>query len=158
LVLGVAAWAASGAAPDAAGTVFYYLAAYAFMSNGAFLFLRFSGLSERSQLRGYARRRPAQAAAFAALLLALAGIPPTAGFLAKFLVLWDAVKAGYVFAALAAGLASLAALGYYLGMLRDMCFEAPEGAEPEPPRGSAWLWACALPPAALGAAPWLARR
>jgi NADH-quinone oxidoreductase subunit N len=42
-----------------------------------------------------ARRRPWLAAAMTIFLLALAGLPPTAGFLGKILILSSSVDAGY---------------------------------------------------------------
>jgi NADH-quinone oxidoreductase subunit N len=105
----------------------FYLAAYLAMSSGAFLWLGASGCAERADLRGYAAAHPASAAVLAILLLSLAGIPPTGGFAAKFLILWEAVKAGLYGPALLAGLASLTALGYYLALIRDMYFEDYNG-------------------------------
>jgi NADH-quinone oxidoreductase subunit N len=158
LVLGVGAWAALGAHPAAAVAVYFYLVSYLFMSTGAFCFLRVSGLRTRADLRGYARKEPLLAALFAALLLALAGIPPTAGFLGKLLVFWDAIKARAYAPVAAAGLAALVALGYYLALLRAMYFEEPSKAA-QPGTASlaekVLLAACALPAAALGAFPWL---
>jgi len=116
MLLGVGAWAAQGATAAGAVSVYFYLAAYAFMSNGAFAFVRASGVSTRAELRGYAKREPRLAALFVALLLSLGGVPPTAGFLAKLLVLWDAVRAGLYPAALVGALAALVSLGYYLGL------------------------------------------
>lgn len=155
LILGVGAWAAQGASRERAAVVFFYLAAYLLMNNGAFLFLKASGLSTRGELRGYALRQPALAALFAVLLLALAGIPPTAGFLAKFFIFWEAIKAGLYVPVVLAGLASLVSLGYYLGLIRDMYLEESSGV-PLPAAGSPYLvWICAVPVAVLGLAPWL---
>lgn len=162
MLLGVGAWAAQGATASGAVAVYYYLAAYVFMSNGVFAFLRASGLSTRAELRGYAKREPRLAALFAILLLSLGGVPPTAGFLAKLLVLWDAVRAGLYGAALIGGLSALISLGYYLGLIRDAYFEEPSGELPEAsaaarhkPSERLVLLACALPAAVLGLAPWL---
>jgi NADH-quinone oxidoreductase subunit N len=46
--------------------------------------------------RGLARRRPWLAAAMTVFLLALAGLPPTAGFLGKILILSSSVASGYL--------------------------------------------------------------
>ncbi len=156
LILGVGAWAAQGALPIGASAIFFYLAAYLFMSNGAFAFLAVSGARTRADLKGYGAAEPLKAAMFGALLLALAGIPPTAGFLAKLLIFWEAVKAGLYWPLAGASLGALLSLGYYLGLIQDMFFEeagaplkASKGA------GSSVIWACALPAAVLGLAPWL---
>ena len=125
------------------------------------VFLRASGLSTRAQLRGYAQREPRLAALFAVLLLSLGGIPPTAGFLAKFLILWEAMKAGLYGAATAGALAALVSLGYYLALMRDAYFEEPQGEPParqlaaHEPSERLLLLACAIPAALLGLAPWL---
>lgn len=156
LILGVGAWAAQGALSSGAAAIFFYLAVYVFMSNGAFSFLRASGIRTRAQLRGYAAKEPVKAALFAALLLAMAGIPPTAGFLAKFLIFWEAVKAGLYAPAAGCGLAALVSLGYYLGLVSDMYFEEARAEEAVPACGGGpVVWACAVPAAVLGMAPWL---
>lgn len=157
LTLGVAAWAAQGAAPERAAALLFYLGSYALMSNGAFVFLKISGARTRADLRGFASREPALAALFAVILFALAGIPPTAGFLAKLLIFWEAIKAALYAPVACAGLAALAALGYYLGLLRAMYLEdgdAPPLAR-APLSARLALAACAVPAAALGLAPWL---
>jgi NADH-quinone oxidoreductase subunit N len=161
MLLGIGAWAAQGASAPGAVAVYFYLVAYAFMSNGVFCFLRASGLSTRAELKGYAAREPRLAALFALLLLSQGGIPPTAGFLAKLLVLWDAVRAGLYGAAVAGALAALISLGYYLGLIRDAYFEEAGGELPQAARGRHTpserivLLACAIPAAVLGLAPWL---
>ena len=152
LVLGVGAWAAQRCEPAAAAPLFFYGLVYLFMSNGAFLFLRHSGLSQRGDAAGYGKMRPIPAALFAVLLLSLAGIPPTGGFLAKLLIFWEAVKAGLYLPVAMAALASLVGLGYYLGLVRDMFFDEPVWRASEPEAGAVrWLlwsapwgrgWAC----------------
>lgn len=154
LILGVGAWSARGLASDGATALLFYLAAYAFMSNGAFAFLRASGCRTRAELAGYAGRSPWVAAGFAGLLFSLAGIPPTGGFFAKFLVLWQAVQAGLLGPAAFAAVSSLASLGFYLGLVRLMYFEEPAGAAPAPGRGAGLVVALAAGAVLLGLAPW----
>jgi NADH-quinone oxidoreductase subunit N len=78
----------------------YYLVAYAFMNLGAFAVA--AALSDDGEqgsrlasYRGLARRRPFAAAAMTVFLVALAGLPPTAGFLGKILILSSSALAGY---------------------------------------------------------------
>jgi NADH-quinone oxidoreductase subunit N len=78
----------------------FYLAAYAFMNLGAFAVA--ASLSEDGEegsrlanYRGLGRRRPLVAAMMTFFMLALAGFPPTAGFLGKVLILSSSVNAGY---------------------------------------------------------------
>ena len=82
----------------------YYLTAYAFMNLGAFAVMAAVSREgeDGAQLRSYhglARRHPWLAAAMTVLLLALAGLPPTAGFLGKILILATSVSTGYVWLA-----------------------------------------------------------
>lgn len=159
MVLGVGAWAALGAAPASAAAVYYYLAAYVFMSNGAFLFLRVSGAKDRGDIKGLSAVDGTAALLFSALLLAQGGIPPAAGFLGKLLIFWEAIKAGAYGPVVAAGFASLLALGYYLSLVRDMYFEPSPSAKAAPNAAPFFdkmiLAACAAPAAVLGLAPWL---
>lgn len=79
----------------------FYLAAYTFMNIGAFgVAATLSDESEQGAnlmaYRGLGRRRPFTAAAMTFFLLALAGLPPTAGFLGKILILSTSANAGYV--------------------------------------------------------------
>jgi NADH-quinone oxidoreductase subunit N len=82
----------------------YYLTAYLFMNLGAFgvIALLSRDRDEGSSLvafAGLSQRKPWAAAAMAFFLLALAGLPPTAGFTGKILILATAVDAGYVWLA-----------------------------------------------------------
>ncbi len=94
----LAAFRASGGAPAAAPlgpgaiAVTFYLAAYFVTIMGAFgiVSVLSNGEKEPSTIdsyRGLFWRRPVLAAIFSAMLLSLAGIPLTAGFLAKFYVI-----------------------------------------------------------------------
>ncbi len=156
LILGVGAWQLLGRSPAGIAALLIYLGAYAFMSNGAFVFLQASGVSTRAELKGYASRRPLLAASFGLILFALGGVPPTGGFVAKLLMLWLAVRAGLVWPVLIAALSALVSLVYYLGLVRDMAFEeAPAGDPPADGPASARLVVavCALGALLLGAAP-----
>ncbi|MBI4346598.1 MAG: NADH-quinone oxidoreductase subunit N [Elusimicrobia bacterium] len=173
LLLGVWAWnelrPAAGGGP-ASPSVFVYAAAYLFMSTGAFLALRLGGLTDRRQLAGFAARRPSLAAFLALMLLSLASIPPTGGFLAKLLVFWDAIKAGGAWLAVVAAANSIVGLAYYFALIRDL-YLSPAGAEtakdpgPIPLVGGTLALACAIPTFILGlwpgawelAARWLER-
>jgi NADH-quinone oxidoreductase subunit N len=78
----------------------FYLGAYTFMNLGAFgviaLMLKDAdGSVSLGNFAGLAYRRPWLAAAMTFFLLALAGLPPTAGFTGKILILASSVSAGY---------------------------------------------------------------
>ena len=120
------------------------LGAYAFMSNGVFAFIKHSGLSTRTQLKGRGAAMPAAAAAFTILLFALGGIPPTGGFIAKLLLLWRAVDAGMLWPAAIGALSALISLSYYLGMTRELWFDqADASVAVETGRGASLVIACA---------------
>ncbi|MBI2789489.1 MAG: hypothetical protein HYX59_12470 [Elusimicrobia bacterium] len=155
LILGVGAWAASGRSSEGVSALLFFLGAYAFMSNGTFAFIRYSGLETRAQLKGRGAAMPAAAAAFTILLFSLGGIPPTGGFMAKLLLLWRAVDADLYWPAAAGAVSALISLAYYLGMTRELWLEAPHGPEPKTGPGAPLVIACAVGVVLLGAAPWL---
>lgn len=145
------------------GTLFYLLV-YAFMSLGAFGVL---ALVERrshksmtvADLRGFGRRYPVPAGMFGLFLLSLAGIPPTAGFAAKFAVFRAGVEAGQVVLVVIAVVSSLIAAFFYVRVIVAMFMEdEPEevaaGPELAPTTGvSAGLAAAAAAVVVLGVRP-----
>ena len=87
----------SGTADGASATMTYAFV-YAFMTLGAFGVV--VGLGERGEswtvIAAWPRRAPWTAALMFLFLLSLTGIPPTAGFAAKFGVILSAVRAGHI--------------------------------------------------------------
>lgn len=82
----------------------FYFVAYTFMNLGAFsvVALLSDETEEGSHLAAFAglgQRRPLLAAAMTLFLLALAGLPPTAGFVGKILILSSSLGAGFVWLA-----------------------------------------------------------
>lgn len=157
LVLGVGAWARMGQSSSAAAAILFYLGVYALMSNGTFGFLAATGLETRSQLKGYAKRQPGLALAFAALLFSLGGVPPMGGFVAKLLVMWQAVGAELTGPVIVAAISALVSLGYYLALVRDLYFEEPLEEVPQPAGAFSRILvlSCALGALVTGAAPLL---
>ena len=103
----------------------YYLAAYMFMNLGAFavVALLSTDREEGAQIaafRGLAHRRPGLAAAMSFFLLALAGFPPTAGFLGKILILSANVNAGYAWLAVLLIAGTAISLYAYFKVIRLM--------------------------------------
>jgi NADH-quinone oxidoreductase subunit N len=93
--------ALAGGTPLGLRYALYYLTAYAFMNLGAFaVAAAISGDAEEgadlANYRGLGRRRPWLAALMTVFLLALAGLPPTAGFLGKILILSSSLSNGYL--------------------------------------------------------------
>jgi NADH-quinone oxidoreductase subunit N len=120
------------AAGTAVGTrgVLIYLAIYLFTNLGVFAAIqamRRGGQSVEAiaDISGLARTRPALAAIFAVLFLSLSGLPPLAGFFAKFYVFLAAIQAGLVVPAILGVLASAIGLVYYLGLVKIMYFDEP---------------------------------
>lgn len=93
--------ALAGSTPLGLRYALYYLTAYALMNLGAFAIASaISGEGEEGaemrSYRGLAYRRPWLAAGMTVFLLALAGLPPTAGFLGKILILASSAANGYI--------------------------------------------------------------
>lgn len=110
--------------------VIVYMTIYLTMTIGAFaciLAMRRDGamVEEISDLAGLARTNPMMAFFFAMLLFSLAGIPPLAGFFAKFYVFLAAIKAGLYALAVIGVLASVVGAYYYLMIVKIMYFDEP---------------------------------
>ena len=123
LLTGVIAVQAAGAT-----AMLFYLAAYAVSTVGVFAvagLVRDADGAEISDLRAWAglgRRQPLVAGAFAVLLLALAGIPLTSGFIAKFAVFSAAVAGGAVTLVVIGVLTSAIAASFYVRVIVVMFF------------------------------------
>jgi NADH-quinone oxidoreductase subunit N len=120
---------AAGTAEGVQG-VLVYMAIYVAMTLGTFaciLAMRRDGgmVEEITDLAGLARTNPALAFFLAMLLFSLAGIPPLAGFFAKFYVFLAAIKAGLFALAVLGVLASVVGAYYYLAIIKLMYFDEP---------------------------------
>lgn len=114
----------------ATGAVVFYLVAYTAMNYGAFsvVVAVAGGREENLSLDDYAglsRRRPWLAAAMAVFMLSLAGVPPTAGFLAKLYVFGAALQGGYLWLAVVGIATSVVAMYYYLRVVVVMYMSEP---------------------------------
>jgi NADH-quinone oxidoreductase subunit N len=144
--------------------VLFYLLPYTLINAALFLVAaRVSqgggGRYALEDYQGLARRNPWLAGLLALLLLALAGIPPLAGFLGKFYVFSAAVHAGHTGLAVLGVLTSVVAVFTYLRPVVYSYFHEPrhEGALPCDAGLLAALWLAALGVTALGIwpRPWL---
>ncbi len=125
LAVGLGAW----------GAGIFHLTSHAFFK--ALLFLAaggvmhaLGGVTDMRQMGGLAARLPATAAAFAVGSLALAGIPPLAGFFSKDLILSDAFRAGRI-ALWAVGVAASGLTAFYIARAFALTFVVPPaGAAP----------------------------
>jgi NADH-quinone oxidoreductase subunit N len=110
--------------------VLVYLTIYVTMTLGAFACIlamrREEGPIETiSDLAGLARTNGPMAFLFAMLLFSLAGLPPLAGFFAKFYVFLAAIKAGLYVLAVIGVIASVIGAYYYLLIVKVMYFDEP---------------------------------
>ncbi|MHA1523362.1 MAG: NADH-quinone oxidoreductase subunit NuoN [Alphaproteobacteria bacterium] len=135
---------AAGTEVGVAGTI-TYLAIYMAMVAGTFaavLLMRRGGtyVEDISDLAGLSRTHPVMAFFLATMMFSLAGIPPLAGFFAKFYVFLAAVQAGLWALAVIGVLASVVGAFYYLRIVKIIYFDDPvEAFEPATPALSAIL-------------------
>jgi len=120
---------AAGTAQGVQG-VLIYMAIYVAMTLGAFaviLAMRRDGklVETIPDLAGLARTHPTQAFFLAVLLFSLAGIPPLAGFFAKFYVFLAAIQAGLYGLAVVGVVTSVVGAYYYLAIVKVMYFDEP---------------------------------
>jgi len=115
---------------DGIATSMNYLAIYTVLVMGSFaIVLALSGNTDGetnlSDFKGLAKRRPALALAFTVLLFAQAGVPLTAGFVAKFAVIKSSVEANSYVLAIAAMVAAVIGAYLYLRIAVSMWLEEP---------------------------------
>jgi NADH-quinone oxidoreductase subunit N len=113
--------------------VLVYIAIYVTMTLGAFsviLAMKRQGKAVENirDFSGLARTNPLLAFFMAMLLFSLAGVPPLAGFYAKFYVFVAAIKAGMFTLSVVGVLASVVGAYYYLLIIKVMYFDEPVGA------------------------------
>jgi NADH-quinone oxidoreductase subunit N len=112
----------------------FYLAVYLLMNMASFAVIvareRETGLGDSIQaVAGLGRERPWLAWPMTISMLALAGIPATAGFIGKFYLIDAAVSGGYTWLGVAIVIGSMISLGYYLPVVAAMWMrEAPVAA------------------------------
>ncbi|MCC2689544.1 MAG: NADH-quinone oxidoreductase subunit, partial [Rhizobiaceae bacterium] len=109
-----------------------YMLIYLAMTLGTFAFIlgmrRKSGYVEDiDQLRGLYSTNPVMAVILTILMFSLAGIPPLAGFFAKWYVFLAAINAGLYTLAVIGVLASVVGAFYYLRIIKIMWFDEPVG-------------------------------
>ncbi len=113
----------------------FYLMAYAFMNIGAFAVVallckkgeEFNSISDFS---GLGFKYPALGFVMSVFLFSLAGIPPTGGFMGKFYIFTEALRSGYVWLVIAAGVNSVVSIYYYLRVVVVMYFQPQPSENP----------------------------
>ena len=117
MMVGVVAASAAGA-----GALIFYLAAYTLMNLGAFAVIT---IRERESLygddiravEGLGRERPGLAVALTVAMLALAGLPGTAGFIGKLYLIEATVDADYTWLGVMIAIGTMISLAYYLRVI-----------------------------------------
>ncbi|WDZ80371.1 NADH-quinone oxidoreductase subunit N (plasmid) [Ensifer adhaerens] len=125
-IFGIVAGGADGVA-----SVMLYLLIYTFMNLGIFgavIMMRNGNFSGEviEDYAGFAKLHPGLALLMLLYLFSLAGIPPTAGFFAKFYVLVALVERGFVLLAVIAVLLSAVAAYFYIRVVMVMFMREPE--------------------------------
>ena len=119
----------------------YYLIPYCAASIGAFAVV---GARERElgapvtleNLAGLGWERPLLGVAMWAFMLSFAGLPPTGGFVGKFLVFSAAQDRGWTWLVIAGVVATLISLYYYLAVIRALYMRSPLEVQLAPTGGS----------------------
>lgn len=109
-----------------------YLTIYMVMVAGVFavlMSLKRNGqaIEHIPDFAGLSKTSPFMAYALTALLFSMSGIPPLAGFFAKFFVFKAAVAGGYMVVAVIGVLASVVGAYYYLRLIKVMFFDESAG-------------------------------
>ena len=116
------------------GAIVFYLSAYAFMTVGAFAVAAAAGRGDAGSERGYELwdwaglgwRRPGLGLAMTIFLFSLAGIPPTAGFLGKYVIFQAAVDSGRWLLAVVGAINAVIGAYYYLRVIVHLWMKDPE--------------------------------
>ncbi|MCD6163418.1 MAG: NADH-quinone oxidoreductase subunit N [candidate division Zixibacteria bacterium] len=112
------------------GSMMIFLIAYLFANIGAFIIvIAFSNDTGSDQIKDYCglmKRSPVAAIIMSIFMLSLSGIPPTAGFFAKYWLFAAAVKEGLYWLVVIAVITSVISLFYYMNVVRVMMFHQPE--------------------------------
>jgi NADH-quinone oxidoreductase subunit N len=121
-----------GGAQQALGALAFYVGIYLFMNLGAFAVVAFLrnqlGSEQIADYAGLVRRAPVVVVCMTLLMVSLIGLPPLAGFSAKFLVFAALYDAGLITVLVIAGLNTAISLYYYLRVVKVMTMD-PEPAD-----------------------------
>ncbi len=107
----------------------FYVSVYSLMGMAAFaalLLLPNSKVASIEQFKGLAKSNPLISFFILILMFSMAGIPPFAGFWAKWFILKEVIAAGDLWLAVFAVFCSLIGAFYYLRIIKFMYFDEPE--------------------------------
>ena len=136
--MGVALVGLAAGGPEGLRATMLYLVIYLLLTVGAFavvIAMRRDdrALEEIEDFAGLASTNPGMAFTLAAMMFALAGIPPLAGFFAKYFAFVAALKANLVILAIIVVLASVISAYYYLRVVKVIYMDEAKGAVAEMP-------------------------
>lgn len=109
---------------NSANALFFYTVAYTFASLGAFA-IGISVMKRRKSekieaFNGLGKSNPFQAVALTIFMLSMAGIPPLAGFFAKYYVFFEAIKTQHLAVVIVAVITSAISVYYYFKLILAM--------------------------------------
>ena len=122
---------------DGVSAILFYLTSYGLMTVGAFAVLAAAGRGNPDAERGYefsswaqlGWKRPMLGMALAFFLFSLAGMPPTGGFLGKYVIFQAAIKSEHYVLAVIGMLNAVVAAFYYIRVIVIMYFREAETEE-----------------------------
>jgi NADH-quinone oxidoreductase subunit N len=119
------------ASPDGYAAVLLYIVVYTAMNIAAFgaiasLAVSGQAMDEVADYRGIGYRRPFQGGILALAMLALAGIPPTAGFVGKFFIFYAAIRANEIPLAIFGILTAAVSVYFYLRVVVNLYMHPAE--------------------------------
>lgn len=120
--------------PESISSAIFYLVAYALFNLGAFSVIimlesRTGGTSNLADFAGMAKKHPYLSAVLALFMFALAGFPPTIGFIGKFYIFSQAVKVGnsmFYWLTIIGVMNSFLSVYYYLKVVKTAYFDKPD--------------------------------
>ena len=113
-----------------AGNLFYYAVGYVVANIAAFTVIIYvshtKGNDHVNSFRGMLYARPGLSITMIIALISMAGIPPTAGFVGKYLVLLDTIRDQYTYVAILAIITSIISVYYYFKIIMAMSMRSDE--------------------------------
>jgi NADH-quinone oxidoreductase subunit N len=160
LMVGLAAFGfASASNTVGQSTILFFLASYALTNLGAFIAIiaisNKTGSDEINDFSGMFKRTPLLALGLTFCLISLIGMPPAAGFMAKFYLFSAAAQNDLLWLVVIAAINSVISAYYYLRVVKVMWFGEPASAEKVPSSGAPRfaLFVCCLGVLLLGVIP-----
>lgn len=132
--------------------VYFYIPVYLLMNLGAFMAVIYlagrDGGYEINSFSGMIKKKPLVVIGFTVCLFSLAGIPPFAGFIAKFYLFKVVIQQQLYLLAAIAGINSVISLYYYVTVIKVMIIDPDEGPATVSPKGNfpvVFVTACSIP-------------